>query len=735
MHYRQMAMLIGIGLGVGAMQASALTLVKDGKPQAAIWYTDGGEKAGDRQTAEDLASVIQQMSGAALEIKSSAKDGKPAGGAAAIVVGELAKQMGLQAPPKTPSGDGYRLQTKGSHLLLAGESTASTFFAAAHLLETFGCRWFFDNAVGTVIPAMKTIEVGALDIAEKPDFISRTIWGPNWHGSKWTRMNRVGGMDLSSGHNWPKWFCTTDPKVREEYVANVVARVKGKGAMSTSISPPDGVAYCKCERCTALDDPNYLEPSSGTPVMSDRYQEFYNHVAREVKKANPEALLGHYAYADYTLPPKKVKGGLDNLFVSIAPIRFCRVHSLASEICEPRQRCRAMVEGWSEVEKKMVWREYNYNLAEATVPFSKKSIWKDDLPWLKEQGAIGINIECMYMPHIYGPHTYLVARMAWDADLDVEAVMDDFYAKFGGPAGPHLKAYWDRIDEAYRTTPVHAGSYHGVHAFWTPELLKTCQADLSAAAKAAGGDAMLRKRVAMFQLGLDNAKHYIAWRDAINRCDFAAGQQAYDKLIASQDAAYNQKFHPVGEYRFGYAPRFLGNGQSAGLARVSDGRQKVLQLPDEWMFRYDAEDAGEAAGWFKAPVAEDADGWLKVRTYSSPLNEQKIPEQLTWMWYQTKFRTPKDMPAGPLTLWFMEPDGNAIKVWLDGKPVTEAALDIRSRNPLDLDLGKRLQADAEYVLTVKLHHRRISELMLGGLLRPVMIYSGGIPQPVAAAKK
>ena len=57
MHYRQMAMLIGIGLGVGAMQASALTLVKDSKPLAAIWYTDGGEKAGDRQTAEQILRV------------------------------------------------------------------------------------------------------------------------------------------------------------------------------------------------------------------------------------------------------------------------------------------------------------------------------------------------------------------------------------------------------------------------------------------------------------------------------------------------------------------------------------------------------------------------------------------------------------------------------------------------------------------------------------------------------
>ena len=128
------------------------------------------------------------------------------------------------------------------------------------------------------------------------------------------------------------------------------------------------------------------------------------------------------------------------------------------------------------------------------------------------------------------------------------------------------------------------------------------------------------------------------------------------------------------------------------------------------------------------PPASPADGWRKVKTYSATLNEQKIPEQLTWMWYQTTFKTPKALPKGPLTLWFMEPDGNAASLWLDGEPLAQLEK-IKARQPLDVDLTGRLKADTEYVLTVKLHHQRISELMLGGLLRPVMIFSGALPPP------
>lgn len=711
----------------GASGLYAMDIVKDGAANATIWVADSAK--GDRKAAADLADYIRQMTGAVVPLKVVPQDGTPEAGAPAVIVGSLAKDMGA-TPPATISGDGYCLKLKGNQLLLAGEESRSTFYATSHLLEHFGCRWFMDNDIGTVVPSLKTLSIDAMDITEKPDFVSRTVWGPNWGNDSWAAHNRLGGMSLSSGHNWPRWFCTTDPKDRAEYAANVISRVEGKGVCSTSISPPDGTRYCTCDRCKALDDPSYREPSTDTPVMSDRYQDFYNFIGREVQKVNPEAILCHYAYADYTLPPKRVKNGPDNLCVFLAPIRFCRMHSLANPICEARQRCRQMVQEWASVEKKMAWREYNYILAEGTMPFSKIAIWKDDIPYLYQQGCIALNIECLYFPHIYGINSYLITRLAWDAHADVDKVMDDFYTRFCGPAAPSVKAYWDRVDKAYRDTDVHAGSFHYIHAVWTPELITACQADLDAAAKAAGADDLIRRRVAMFQMGLDNAKYYARWFDAVSRCDFEASQAVYDKWIEHMDGVFAARIHRIGEYKAGYVPRFLGSGQKSGYARVTGGRKLVLQLPDEWQFRYDPEAVGESNGWFTALMGSA--GWTTVKTYSMTLNQQKIPEQLRWMWYRTTFRTPKTLPEGPLTMWFMEPDGNEMKVWLNGEPVAESA-SIKSRQPYDLDVTGRLKPDTEYVVTVKLWHRRISELMLGGLLRPVMIYSGGVPAAAAPA--
>ncbi len=714
-------------------------IVRDGRAVAAIHCADDG-----REAAGEIARWVERMSGAKLEIRST----RPTPDAPAVVVGCMASELGLAAPPKTASGDGYRILTRGRWILLAGETAESSFFAACHLLETLGCRWFFDNPLGEVVPESRTISVGNLDVAERPDFISRNIWGPNWHSRHWQRRNRLGGLSMPTGHDWhhvpaakygkehPEyyamrggrrrpgdWLCTSNPEVRRLFAEALASQLKGKGAAAVSISPPDGTGYCECDRCAAEDVAGYLEPSSGRVAVSDRYQRFYNAVGREVLKAAPDAILNFYAYADYSLPPREVRDAPPNLCAWIAPIRFCRMHSLMNPICESRRRCREVVDGWAAAVSRIGWREYNYVLAELTLPFSKISVWRDDFPYLKKKACLGVNIESLALWHIYGINTYLAARLAWKADADVDSIMDDFYAKFCGRAAPHVKAYWERIDKACRETDAHSGSFYYAHLIWTPQFLKACQADLEAAARAADGD-LVRRRVEMFRMGLENARFFIALREATNRCDFEEAKKIYDEWMSHMDAIQAGGIHPVAEYRRGYAPRFLGPTVEEGFARVTGGRKLVARLPDEWMFRYDPKDEGEAAGWFR-PGAP-ADGWRKVRTCSATLVEQGVPEELTWMWYRASFAAPADLPPGPLHLWFGEIDGRDVKVYLNGEPVGTFKA---GRKPQDVEVTGKVAAGRANLVALKIDHGRISELMLGGILKPVMLYAGARPEP------
>lgn len=747
--------LVCLMAGLAAPAAFAdVTIVKEGKPVAKIYSYDDGKSA-----VADLVNYIEQISSAKLEAKALKKGEKPAADAPVIAVGALALDLGLSQPPQTISKDGYTLQVKGNQVLLAGEDDHSTFYASTHLLETLGCRWFFDNPIGTVIPESKTITLKDVTISEKPDFLSRNIWGSNWPAASWCAHNRTGGLAMDMGHNWgwlpkdsfkdhPEWFalrggkrtngswvCTSNPEVAKAFAQSIIAKAKEEkakgrqGAMSVSVSPPDGTGYCECDKCVALDHPDYLEPSSGRPAVSDRYLKFFIDIAQQVQKEEPDVVINFYAYADYTRPPKEVMKAPSNLVAWVAPIRFCRLHSLDNSLCEPRHRCKDVVDGWAKSMSRIGWREYNYNLAECTVPFSKISVWKQDLPYMKKIGCVGLNIESLVYWHLNGVNTYLAAKMAWNADLNVDQVMDDFYTKFGGKAGPYIKAYWTRIDEAYRTTDAHAGSFYAIPAVWTDALVKACQADLDAAMEAADND-LIRQRVEMFQLGLDNAKLYLAQRDATNHCDFVKAKSVYDQWMANMDNILAKKIHPVAEYKYGYANRFQEPTVQAGYVRVTDDCKLVVQLPDEWLFRYDAKKEGENLGWGGKEFIS-TEGWQKVKTYSAGLDQQQVPEQLTWMWYRTTFKAPADLGNKPLHLWFGEVDGRAVKVYLNGQLVGEFP---GKRMPGEVDITGKLLPGADNVVAVVVDHSAISELALGGILKPVMVYSG-TPKEAAPVRK
>jgi len=723
--------------------SAPLVLIQDGEARAQIWHRGDAEEA-----AADLADHLEKISGAALGVNVIPEGMAPPEGAPAIVLGRAALELGLPEPPKTISGDGYRILRRGNRLLMAGESAQSTMFATSHFLETLGCRWFFSNELGTVIPQMQTVSVDELDVAEQPDFVSRSLWGPNWRDRSWQLHNRLGGLSMPTGHDWGyvpadtyweehpeyyslrggerrrgNWLCTSNPDVVRIFARGVAEQVRGKGPTAVSISPPDGTGYCQCEACRALDEPGYLEPSSGRVAVSDRYMEFFKAVAAQVQEVNPEAILNFYAYADYSLPPRRVRNAPENLCAWIAPIRFCRLHSMSNPLCESRQRLRRAVGQWQQAVSKIGWREYNYNLAELTVPFSKKSIWKDDIPYLHHSGCLGLNIECLFLWHIYGPHTYLIARLAWDADADVDAIMDDFYTKFCGTAAPHVKAYWERIDRAYRETDIHVGSFYGLHAIWTPEVVRACEADLAAAAQAADSD-LVRRRVEMFRMGFENVRYFLQVRQATNECDFARARELFDRWLEHMDRIHASGIHRIAEYKRGYAPRFLGAAVQEGYERTTGACRKVVQLPDEWLFRYDPEGVGEQRGWHRETLPPDqADGWQKVRTYSATITEQGIPEQLTWMWYRTEF--PCEVPPGQrLYLWFAEVDGRPTRVFLNGELLGETR---NSRRPFEFEVTGKLRHNN--VVAVRIDHHRISELSLGGLIKPVMVYSAPAEGP------
>lgn len=693
-----------------------------------------GFECSDMAAANVLADWIEKITGVRLELVSRNPRDRPA-----IYVGAAAIEAGLNlADINSPTQEGLRILSDGSgKILIAGQNETSTTKAVCRFLEELGCRYFMDNDLGEVYPRTKTLTVGKLDISEKPGLLLRKIWGSQWGGQNvlWKIWNGAGGTAMATGHSWGRyvdkglferhpeyfalrdgrrkqgsWYCTSNSELRKVFAEGVITR----GGDNPSLSPPDGTGYCQCDKCLAQDDPDNIEPSSGRPSVTNRYVDFLDEVGRRVAREDSSRLLSFYCYADYTQPPTLGRKLSPNLVAWIAPLRYCRYHRIGSPNSPSRTQLMKVIDGWAAVAKHIAYRTYNFNLAECLVPVSKMSVWKHDIPYLKKKGCIGINLESLVNWEIYGPHIYQSIRLAYNPQADSDKMMDDYFMKFYGPqAGALMKEYWLSIDRAFAGMKCESGSFFALHLVYTPRFLDKLADLLKAASSAVRGEKIYSARVAMTAEGLKNADQYIRIREAMNKGDFANAKRIYDELYARNEVELSKGYG--NHYTLNYLKRFIGRHVTAG-AEATAAPNKVLQvLPDRMKLGYDYEDTGVERGYHKSEF--DDSKWKDVATYSNTLNAQGLPDIKSIMWYRTSIKVPRR--DGRLSLFFTELDGLAVSVYVNGKEAVSLGKEA-SRKPFEVNITEVIRP-GENDLAFRIDHRRITEVFLGGIVRPILL--------------
>ena len=759
----------------------ALELVKDGKPIAVIItsvpresFNPGSAKGKNAKQNASLKSDealavhtlidwVKKITDVELQIADKGVEGVPA-----IYIGQAAIKAGLDLDKVvSPSKEGLRIVADGKRLLIAGQNEAATLKAVCRFLEELGCRYLMDGPLGEVFPRSTSLNIGLMDITEKPGLRWRNPKGPSWNARLWKAWNGAGGEPFGHSHSWnnyvsPKefsknpeffamgsdgqrkaggWICTSNPELREHFALNVLAAIE-RGSRNPSLSPTDGRGYCQCTTCKAQDDPKSLEPSSGTISVSNRYVDFFDWVGRRVAKTNPESVLSFYCYADYTQPPTVERKLSPNLCAMVAPIRYCRLHPLGHPGCTTREQQVTMMNGWAGVASKIGYYNYMYNLADGTLPFFKFSACKKEFPYLADKGLSYMTIEVLSNWHIYGPQIYLSLRLAYDPHADANAIMNDYWVKFYGvKAAPAMKEYWMGLDEAQQKLKTHAGSFFGLAQIYTPEFLTHCEALVAKAANAAKGDAVYEQRVALHAEGLRSARSYRVMNDAMNLGDFASALIEFDKTIVRLKVAVSKGWANP-EYGTAYLERFFSKTVRMG-AQITAAPNRVLQvLPDRWRFSFDESDSGNEKGFHTANFNDQA--WPLVATQNITLDAQGFDKNAV-MWYRTSFNVPAKHEK--LILFFGEVDG-ATEVYVNGKkilimmplaegkkpaptstkpniavvpagkPVREGLA--KARTPFEVDITSVIKP-GENILALRIDHTKITDLALGGILRPVLL--------------
>ena len=364
-----------------------------------------------------------------------------------------------------------------------------TLNAVYEFLRGLGVRWYMPGDLGEIVPERKTIAIAAVDKTVSPDFGYRNLGDysptfdagtqdaimyrlrlglepitglPGPHG-----MNDVNGREeVKKAH--PEFYRNHQtPAPNDLYFASCFSSpelfdytVKYARALfdiypdikAVSFWPNDGFSMCQCDLCKGKETPQ----RGGAGVASDYVWDFVERVARELYKTHPDRKVICGAYGAYTLPPEKIAKFSPNVMVGIMDTR--------SYFKDPEVHARALETRKGFQGRVMPGNLYTYNHyldSPSRLPSYFPHVIAEDLHSLKGisegdyielaqgQGATG-----MHAPGFNHLNVYVTARYYWDADQDIEALLNEYYEKFYGPAAKEMKAFieyseanWQRMDK------------------------------------------------------------------------------------------------------------------------------------------------------------------------------------------------------------------------------------------------------------------------------------------------
>lgn len=276
---------------------------------------------------------------------------------------------------------------------------------------------------------------------------------------------------------------------------------------------------CSCQYCRAWDPPNApllanqeerkkaIGDTSDKPMvsLSDRYAKFWMALQKEGEKHDPNATVFGLAYADYTQPPVATKLNSRIVVGIVAPNAFPMSKQDKTDF-------QNLWEGWAKTGASLFWRP-NILLIGYCMPYIFAREFGETYKYLASHNIIADDYDSLLgMWGVQGPNYYMMARLNVDPSLNVDEVLNDYYAGFGPAAAQIQKyfSYWESVtlkcDKDFRAKGGGWGciSWDGDEVF-TPDTFVIGTKLLQDAKTAAAGDADVLQRLEYLDLWLQHA--------------------------------------------------------------------------------------------------------------------------------------------------------------------------------------------------------------------------------------
>ena len=288
--------------------------------------------------------------------------------------------------------------------------------------------------------------------------------------------------------------------------------------------------------------------------LSDRYVRFYNEVAAEAKKYNPEAKAIGYAYANYIEPPLKTRVGPDTVIIFVPRSYF-------PYDAEESAAFRKQWGGWVKMgATRLVYRP-NYMLAGGNHPIDTARTILPDFAFAFTNGMFAVNQDSLTGAwSAQAMHLYAMMRALRDPLRGYEQARADMLAGFG-KAAPAVDRYFNLVEanssrwtvDSYRAIGLKnvtkndvGGSFRNPNAvlgdFFEDSFFTDSYAFFDEAVRLAGDDAEVKARIEYLRKGVRDTELGRLCRIA-QKASEAAPEDAAKK------AAYAAAFKALVDYR------------------------------------------------------------------------------------------------------------------------------------------------------------------------------------------
>ena len=589
--------------------------------------------ASDKETAVQLKELLEK------------------GGCRTTFSGHAARTIYLGLPPvlqeqyqllvDSLKDDGYIIVGDGHDLVLYGKGEKGTLYAMYAFLEMMGYRLYTPEAM--VVPDVSKMELPICRILSNPAFRYREVpyYYPNHSQlyADWHHLHTQADRDSLFGmyvHTFsrllppseyydahPEWYslnngrrmrdgqlCLSTPEVFEELCRRLADTMAQRPeAQVWSVSPNDNYNVCECAECRRLD--SLYGGHSGTLMW------FIGNVARRFPDKTISTLAYQYTrpapLSTASIPPKLP----ENLQVMLCPIEVGREQPI---VLSQEGSFRKDMEDWHQLTDNIYLWDYVVQFRNFWDPFPNLHVLQSNLQFFRDNGAQ------MMFEQATGPNNvsswmdircYMIAKLLWNPDVDIDSIMDDFYQGYYGDTGKYVREIVDMMENAVvdggKRLDIYGYPVDAVDTYLQPRLMHQYDSIMTQAYAVA--DCVVCDRLRFFQLALDFAKAELQAAGKMPTTEkelkALAGDMTkdmerygvimmmemgikpskyYDNLCHYADKAfYDGPHHPVTLRNPATAPYATG--------KLDDGRVGILDYRHDWLgFWGDTLDATIALG-------------------------------------------------------------------------------------------------------------------------------------------